>query len=153
MGQIGAVAAGLHHSHSNAGSKPSLWPTPQLTQRWILNPLSKARDWTCILLDASQVHFHWATMRIPWQNYFSKKTKTKQWNLTNGFFFCFLRYSNTSPVPSECFPYQACNFLGLIFKTKRLSLLSNNYPKYHFKAYSVSKWAPFCDIWGMFLFY
>ena len=30
-GLIGAVAAGLHHSHSNVGSKPSLPPTPQLT--------------------------------------------------------------------------------------------------------------------------
>ena len=30
-GQIRAVAAGLHQSHSNAGSKPSLQPTPQLT--------------------------------------------------------------------------------------------------------------------------
>ena len=32
-GQIGAVAAGLHQSHSNAGSKPHLQPTPQLTAR------------------------------------------------------------------------------------------------------------------------
>ena len=30
-GQIGAVAAGLHHSHSNARSEPHLQPTPQLT--------------------------------------------------------------------------------------------------------------------------
>ena len=30
-GLIGALAAGLHHSHSNATSKPSLQPTPQLT--------------------------------------------------------------------------------------------------------------------------
>ena len=29
-GRIGAVAAGLHQSHSNAGSKPRLRPTPQL---------------------------------------------------------------------------------------------------------------------------
>ena len=29
-GQIRAVAASLHHSHSNAGSKPPLRPTPQL---------------------------------------------------------------------------------------------------------------------------
>ena len=29
-GQIGATAAGLHHSHSNLGSKPHLGPTPQL---------------------------------------------------------------------------------------------------------------------------
>ena len=30
-GLIGAVAAGLHHSHSNARSEPNLWPTPLLT--------------------------------------------------------------------------------------------------------------------------
>ena len=29
-GRIGAVAAGLHQSHSNAGSEPCLKPTPQL---------------------------------------------------------------------------------------------------------------------------
>ena len=29
-GQIGAAAAGLHQSHSNTGSEPHLWPTPQL---------------------------------------------------------------------------------------------------------------------------
>ena len=30
-GRIGAVATGLHQCHSNAGSKPRLRPTPQLT--------------------------------------------------------------------------------------------------------------------------
>ena len=30
-GLIGAVAASLHHSHSNSGSEPRLRPTPQLT--------------------------------------------------------------------------------------------------------------------------
>ena len=30
-GPIGAVAAGLHHSHSNVGSELRLRPTPQLT--------------------------------------------------------------------------------------------------------------------------
>ena len=30
-GQIGATAASLYHSHSNAGSEPHLQPTPQLT--------------------------------------------------------------------------------------------------------------------------
>ena len=29
-GLISAVATGLHHSHSNRGSEPHLWPTPQL---------------------------------------------------------------------------------------------------------------------------
>ena len=31
-GQIGATSAGLHHSHSNAGSEPLLRPTPQLME-------------------------------------------------------------------------------------------------------------------------
>ena len=45
-GQIEAVATGLCQSHSNAGSEPHLQPTPQLTQRRIVNPLSKGRDRT-----------------------------------------------------------------------------------------------------------
>ena len=35
-GRITVVAASLHHSHSNTGPKPSLWPMPQLTAT--LNP-------------------------------------------------------------------------------------------------------------------
>ena len=31
-GQIGAAAAGLHHSHSNAKSELHLQPTPQLVE-------------------------------------------------------------------------------------------------------------------------
>ena len=34
--QIGAVATGLYHSHSNARSEPHLRPPPQLTA--MLNP-------------------------------------------------------------------------------------------------------------------
>ena len=45
-GWIGAVADGLHHSQ-------------------ILNPVSKARDQICILMDASQIRFHWATTGTP----------------------------------------------------------------------------------------
>ena len=56
-GQIGAVAASLHHSHSNTGSEPlicNLWHSSW--QLGILHPLSEARDRTCILMDASQIH-------------------------------------------------------------------------------------------------
>ena len=53
--QIGAVAASLRQSHSNAGSKLHLRPTPQLTASQIPYPLSKARDQTQNLMDASQV--------------------------------------------------------------------------------------------------
>ena len=51
-GWIGVTVAGQHHSHGNTRSKPHLRPVPQLWQCWILNPLSKARDWTHILVDS-----------------------------------------------------------------------------------------------------
>ena len=41
-GLIGAVATGLHHSHSNGGSELRLRPTPQVTA--MPDPLSEARD-------------------------------------------------------------------------------------------------------------
>lgn len=37
-----------------------------LQQHWIINPLSEAKDGICILMDPSQVRFHWAPTRIPW---------------------------------------------------------------------------------------
>ena len=43
-GPIRAVAAGLHHSHSNVGSKPCLRLNHSSQQCQILNPLRKARD-------------------------------------------------------------------------------------------------------------
>lgn len=38
-GQINAVAASIHHSHSNTGSMPPLQPTPSSQQHRIRNPL------------------------------------------------------------------------------------------------------------------
>jgi len=52
-GQIRAIAASLHHSHSNARS--------ELKATSDLNLLSKARDQTRILMDPSLVHFHCTT--------------------------------------------------------------------------------------------
>ena len=64
--RIGAVAAGLHHSHSNLGSKPHLQLIYHSSQQClIINPLSKARDQTCILKDADQIRFHWAMTQTP----------------------------------------------------------------------------------------
>ena len=66
-GLIRAVAASLHHSHSHARSEP----TPQLMAMLILNPLIKARDRTCILMDASQLcdlelitHLLWSSVSL-----------------------------------------------------------------------------------------
>ena len=57
-GQMWAVAAGLHHSHSNTRSKLNLQPTPQLTA-------TELRDWTHVLMDTSWVYYHWA-MTMVW---------------------------------------------------------------------------------------
>ena len=56
-GQIGAMAASLHHSHSNAGSTPHLRPMPQLTA--MPDPYCTERGWEWNLHphDASQIHF------------------------------------------------------------------------------------------------
>ena len=49
--QIRATAASLHHSHSNMGSKPSLWPTPQLMAmlvsltHWVRPGIKLASSW------------------------------------------------------------------------------------------------------------
>ena len=64
-GWIRAVAAGLHYSYSSMRYKLHLWPTTSSWQRRILNLLSKARDWTSILLDTSQDRYHWGTMATP----------------------------------------------------------------------------------------
>ena len=53
-GKIGAVAAGLNHSHSNTRSEPHLQLHHSSQQCWILSLLSEARDQTCILMDTSQ---------------------------------------------------------------------------------------------------
>ena len=50
--QIGAAGASLHHSS---------W------QCMIFNPLSEARDQTCVLMDTSLIHFHCATMGTPFK--------------------------------------------------------------------------------------
>ena len=53
------------HSHGNAGSKSRLWPIHSSWQHLILDPLSEARDQTCILMDTSLVSFHCTTTGTP----------------------------------------------------------------------------------------
>ena len=78
------VFLGLHSWHMEAprlNQSCSRWPTPQPRQwriqiicdlhssSWqhqILNPVSKARDWICVLMDASQFCFPWARMETWW---------------------------------------------------------------------------------------
>ena len=52
-GRIVATAASLHHSNTDPSHICDLCCSSQQTQ--ILNPLSKAQDWTNNLMDTSQV--------------------------------------------------------------------------------------------------
>jgi len=92
-GLIGAVAAGLRHSHSNARSKPHLDLHHSSQQRWILNPLIEARDRTLDLMVPSRIHFQCATTGTPAgtmiiykiQNYAFKDT----WHVHHTIEHCF----------------------------------------------------------------
>ena len=55
-GRIWAIAAGLYHRHSNAGSEPSLQPTPQLRATPNPSPTERRQNWSYVLMDASKVH-------------------------------------------------------------------------------------------------
>ena len=56
-------------AYTAATAIPDLRPNCNLChssgQCQILNPLSEARDGTCVLMDASQIHCHWAMMGTP----------------------------------------------------------------------------------------
>ena len=57
-GQIGAAAAGLHHSHSSTDPSCVCDIHCSSWQRPILNPVREARDGPCILMDTSCIRYH-----------------------------------------------------------------------------------------------
>ena len=64
-GQIRAVVAGLHHSHSNKGSKLHLWPTSQLVATPDPWPTVQDQGSNPYPQDTSQLHFYCTTMGTP----------------------------------------------------------------------------------------
>ena len=69
-GLIRVVASSLQHSHSNEGSEPCLWPTPQLMAASDPLPTEdltriKARDLTQNLMVPSQIRFLYVTVGTP----------------------------------------------------------------------------------------
>ena len=63
---MGAVAGGLRHSHSNTRIRAAsvTYVTAHSNAGWILNPLSEARDGTCVLRHASQIRICRATREL-----------------------------------------------------------------------------------------
>ena len=64
-GQIGAVASGLHHTTATLDLSHVCNLHHSSQQGWILNPLSKAKDWTRNLVVPSWIHFCCATTGTP----------------------------------------------------------------------------------------
>ena len=64
-GRIGAAAAAYTIATAMQNQSHICDPYHSSQQCWILNPLSKARDWTHILMGTRRVHYHWATMGTP----------------------------------------------------------------------------------------
>ena len=62
-GWIRAVATSLHHSHM--GSELHLQLHHSSRQHRILHPLSKARDWTCVLMGTVVFFNHWTMTETP----------------------------------------------------------------------------------------
>ena len=63
-------------------------PTPQPQQCQLLNPLSEARDRTCILMDTNQIRFHCATMGTPKKEIFlTLKIEEKKKSSSPGSFY------------------------------------------------------------------
>ena len=65
-GLIGAIAACLHHSHSNADLNHVCDLHHSSLQRQIPNPLSEARDQTRNLMVPSRIRFRCAMIGTPW---------------------------------------------------------------------------------------
>ena len=72
-GPFRATAPGQYHSHSNTGSEHVCKLHHSSWQCQILNPLSKARDWICKLMDPSRIRFHSATTGKPQKSFSNLK--------------------------------------------------------------------------------
>ena len=68
--KIGAIAAGLCHSHSNMGSKPHLWPIPQLTAMPDPWPTKGSQGSNPHPYNTSWISFYWAMTGAPYYIHF-----------------------------------------------------------------------------------
>ena len=50
-------------------------------QRWILNPLSEAREQICVLMEPSLIRFYWAITGTPPETYWLSQLGRKHWHL------------------------------------------------------------------------
>ena len=90
-GLIRAVATGLRQSHSNAGSEPICNLHHSSRQHRILNPLSKARDWTLVLMDSLPLSHKWKSMAFLFFSGINSTAPTAEQDLRH---ICSLHHSS-----------------------------------------------------------
>ena len=96
-------AQGYRSSQATGWIRYSYQPTPQPRQHWILNPLSEARNWTCVLMDASQIRFCWATMGTPELAYLFNFLWIPESNDLVGW-----KHQRVMLIYVCCYPFAAC---------------------------------------------
>ena len=100
---IGAIAAGLHHSHSHSNGQ--IWAASVTNTTAYGNPRSDARNRTCILVDASWLHYCWATTGTPAPSFFSLcllQTGNLPLGKVSFFFFPIVFYLGSLPATILC---------------------------------------------------
>ena len=78
-------------------------------------PQSEARDWTCILMDIIQVHYHWATMGTPKSGFVDQRGFLSL--VPNSSYIIYIIYIKGSPFPQTA--SQLCVFLTLVHLLSR----------------------------------
>ena len=111
-------------------------------QCWILNPLSEARNWTWVLMNASQVRFHWAMMGTPYiqlfwihlKRWISKWQKQFSWFYLPILFFPFSKWYHHACI--QCLmPQTPC---ALTFPWSQIHSNRTIQNRSHFITFSVS---------------
>ena len=83
-GRIRAIAASLHHSQSNVGSKLHLRPTLQLMATPDPEPTEQGQGSNRILMDTSWVRYCQAVRETPWTLFIIPTGTWCHWHLVGG---------------------------------------------------------------------
>ena len=117
----------LTYTTATAMWDPNYVCDPQHSSRqyWIFNPLSKARDGTCILVNTSQIHFHCTTTGTPYFFFFFFVCVLKIYSPSK-FQFCGKVSSDISP----CYKLDSKNIFtsySFSYKPKSFYLLPTSH--------------------------
>ena len=98
-GAKGAIAASLHHSHSNTESKPCLWPPPQLTAMLDPQPTDGGQgsnpqtSWLLVGFVSPVPQWELQNYTINFEYFFGKRILVKTLCINSGENYIWKKYS------------------------------------------------------------